>query len=119
MLTLLADGRMPIEIAVDGGVTEGTIRSRMLEMRRTLDVRTTAELIAYAARRGWIGWKAPPPPIDPGSLAAEKPFLAAYLQAFDEALAETGWPPEPTKLQRHRMDVALFGNRLSLRRRGS
>lgn len=108
ILSLSAKGKTHAIIALELGIGRQAVKTTACTAYNRLNVANGIEAAAVLARNDWLD-DAPPRVEQP--LAVDKPFLAAYLRAFDEI----GWPANPaTPNQRYRMDLALAGHRATV-----
>lgn len=115
VLQLYADGLRNEEIAISLGLSLSTIRTHTQRMYRKLGCKNRTQAVAGAGRLGWIGWiPSVQQPAAPASesprvvgLAAEHPFLAAYLAEFERSR----WPHNPDDSTALGMKLALAGHR--------
>lgn len=100
VMRLVADGVPPKDIAARLNISLHTVVSHLKNVFAALDVHSAAHAVSRLGRAGWLGWDMPS--------ADERPFLVAYLQAFDRS----GWPGPVDQRSRLIMDLALLGDRL-------
>lgn len=120
VLQLYADGLRNEEIASELNLSLSTIRTHTQRMYRKLGCKNRTQAVAGAGRLGWIGWipsaqqpaaPAPTPGRPVVGIAAEHPFLAAYLAEFERSR----WPHAPDASTALGMKLALAGHRNQIR----
>lgn len=106
VLQLLGEGLAQGQVADRLGITTSGLRSINNGAFRKLGCSSATQAVALMGRHGWLDWT---PAAELTPLAAEHPFLAAYLREFERSR----WPHEPDRRSAAGMRLALAGHRLN------